>query len=197
MWRIRKELVQVPNLLSIGRLALVPVLWLFALSGNSRAVGIGLAVAFASDVLDGWLARRLGQVSSIGSALDSLADNILQPSAAIWLYMLRTDFVRAHAPIIAVAVSVYLTSLLVGLLRFRRLGNLHLHSSRAAAVVEYVFIVQALVSETPSALLLYLAAAIWIVSSAETLMLQLTRQEVDEHIGTVLGRRQSRARQTR
>lgn len=182
-----------PNLLSLARLALVPVLWAFALEGNARAVGIGLALAFASDVLDGWLARRLNQVSSIGSALDSLADNILQPSAAAWLYMLRTSFVHAHAPIIVIAVTIYLMSLGVGLARFRRLGNLHLHSSRAAAVVEYVFIVQALVSATPSALLLYLATAIWMVSSTETLLLQLTHTAVDEHMGTIMARRRPRS----
>jgi phosphatidylglycerophosphate synthase len=181
----------VPNLLSLARLALVPVLWVLAVDGDARAVGMGLALAFASDVLDGRIARRRGQVSSIGSALDSLADNVLQPSAAAWLYMLRTGFVRAHAPIIILAVVIYLTSLSVGLLRFRRLGNLHLHSSRAAAVVEYLFIVQALVSASPSALLLYLASAIWMVSSTETLLLQLTRGSVNEHMGTIVSRRRS------
>lgn len=188
------ELLRIPNLLSLSRLALVPVLWVFALQGNARAVGIGMAIAFATDVLDGWLARRLGQESPIGSALDSLADNILQPSAAVWLYLLRPDFVRAHAVAIGVAIAVYVASLAVGLVRFGRLGNLHLHSSRASAVVQYVFIVQALVSQTPSTLLFYLALITWTVSSAETLILQLTSDRVDEHMGSILaGRRRARS----
>src|SRR5262249_14412224 len=151
-------------------LALVPVLWVLAIQGNARAVGIGMAVAFVTDVLDGWLARKLGQESLIGSALDSLADNVLQPSAAVWLYLLRPEFVRAHAFAICIAIAVYVASLVVGLVRFGRLGNLHLHSSRASAVVQYVFIVQALVSDTPSTLLFYGALITWTVSSSETLI---------------------------
>jgi hypothetical protein len=106
--------------------------------------------------------------------------------------MLRGDFVHAHVPIIVLAVSVYLASITVGLVRFRRFGNLHLHSSRAACVVQYLFIVQALAMSRPSALLLYLAAGVWIVSSTETLLLQLTNVEVDEHMGTILARRRTR-----
>src|SRR5687768_12902411 len=63
----------IPNLLSLLRLILVPTLWVFALLDLPKVVGFGLVVAAVTDVLDGQLARRLGQTSSFGSKLDSIA----------------------------------------------------------------------------------------------------------------------------
>jgi cardiolipin synthase (CMP-forming) len=188
------ELATAPNVLSLTRLAMIPALWVAAFRGDARLVGIGMALAFASDVLDGWLARRLSAVSSIGSRLDSLADNILQPCAAIWLLMLRPQFVHDHAAGIIAGVLVYAASLTVGLVRFRRFGNLHLRSSRVSAVTQYVFIVQALVGTTPSVVLLYLALATWLVSSTETLVLQIVHSEVDERMGSLVRMRRSSGR---
>jgi cardiolipin synthase len=66
-----------PNLLSIARLAGVPVfLWLVL---GPEADGWALALLMVSgvtDYLDGWLARRLDQVSRLGQVLDPVADRL-------------------------------------------------------------------------------------------------------------------------
>ncbi len=67
----------IPNLVSVARLALIPVfLWL--LLGRDDPVAAGWLFAFigATDWVDGFLARRLGQVSELGELLDPLADRI-------------------------------------------------------------------------------------------------------------------------
>lgn len=76
----------IPNLLSIIRLALVPVfIWLY-LSGN---VGVAICVfilAGATDVLDGYIARKYNCSSILGRILDPLADKLIQLSAFGCLY---------------------------------------------------------------------------------------------------------------
>ncbi len=88
--------VTVPNGLSVSRVLLGMPLW-FALSSfaaNPSLVNLWplvliLTYAIVSDFLDGYLARKWGQTSSVGSYLDGLADHVL---LLITLYQLWKEF---------------------------------------------------------------------------------------------------------
>ncbi len=68
---------QLPNLLSLARLLATPFVVIFLMAGDHRrALWICLA-AGASDLLDGYLARRLGSESQTGAYLDPLADKVM------------------------------------------------------------------------------------------------------------------------
>ncbi|MEN9749272.1 MAG: hypothetical protein RL149_350 [Actinomycetota bacterium] len=71
-----QELKTVPNLLSLLRLALVPVFLILLLSGANWQAVVVLAVASITDFLDGYLARRLNQVTRLGQLLDPAADRL-------------------------------------------------------------------------------------------------------------------------
>ena len=71
-------------------------------------------------------------------------------------------------------------------MKFRRVANLHLQSARLACVVQYAFLVDAFVAPPCEPVLLYAAAVAGIVSSLESLVLQLTRSRVDEHARSLL-----------
>jgi phosphatidylglycerophosphate synthase len=166
------------------RLWLIPLIWFAALLGNGRLVGAGLLVAGATDFLDGSLARRLGQESKTGARLDSLADNLLLVSAVAWIQLLHPEILRENTALVATTFGLYLTSLSVGLLKFRQLGNLHLYSSKVAGGALYSFAVITLVAGAYEPLLLWLAAAAFMLSSAETLAAQLVFSAVDENMGS-------------
>ena len=69
-------MLTVPNVLSVARLALVPVfLWLL-LHGDYVPALIVLAVATFTDFLDGFLARRFDQITRLGQLLDPAADRL-------------------------------------------------------------------------------------------------------------------------
>lgn len=78
-------IVTAPNAISFGRLLLMPVCaWLL----GSGHYGVGIVVTGAvgaTDWVDGWLARRTGQVSRLGQLLDPFADRLLIASVAIAL----------------------------------------------------------------------------------------------------------------
>ena len=68
----------VPNLISVLRIAAIPVfLWVLLGRGDPALAAWMLAVIAFTDYLDGLLARRLGQVSEIGKLLDPLADRLV------------------------------------------------------------------------------------------------------------------------
>ncbi|XP_055348815.1 probable cardiolipin synthase (CMP-forming) [Paramacrobiotus metropolitanus] len=74
----KENIVTIPNLLCVARIGLTPVIGYFILNGNfSWACGTA-AVAGATDLLDGFIARHFpSQRSMIGSFLDPLADKLL------------------------------------------------------------------------------------------------------------------------
>jgi cardiolipin synthase len=71
------RVLTIPNLISFARLIGVPLfLYLFLVAHQQAAAVVVLAVGGTTDWVDGYLARRLGQVSRLGELLDPLADRL-------------------------------------------------------------------------------------------------------------------------
>ncbi|WP_308085141.1 CDP-alcohol phosphatidyltransferase family protein [Agromyces mediolanus] len=66
----------IPNVLSMLRLALVPVFLVLLVLGEYVGALVVLVVASLSDLADGYLARRLNQVTRLGQLLDPAADRL-------------------------------------------------------------------------------------------------------------------------
>jgi CDP-diacylglycerol--glycerol-3-phosphate 3-phosphatidyltransferase len=83
------SLAAIPNILTIGRLILIPVFVALLLSsdgGHSWAAAIVFGVAGVTDQIDGWLARRWGVESEFGKIADPLADRLMIDAAVILLW---------------------------------------------------------------------------------------------------------------
>jgi CDP-diacylglycerol--glycerol-3-phosphate 3-phosphatidyltransferase len=93
--------MNLPNTLTIARIFIVPLLvavlvqekiilhWNGAVITNDVVALIIFWVAAATDLLDGYLARRWGQVTTIGTLLDPIADKLLVSAALISLVQVR------------------------------------------------------------------------------------------------------------
>lgn len=74
----------IPNLISMIRVAMVPVfVWLLLGRDDATSAGWLLAAIGGTDWIDGFLARRLGQVSELGKFLDPAADRLAVAAAVI------------------------------------------------------------------------------------------------------------------
>lgn len=73
---VSSRIFTIPNLLSLIRLALVPVFLVLVIEGHDRLALATLIVCSATDYLDGVLARRLNQVTRLGQLLDPAADRL-------------------------------------------------------------------------------------------------------------------------
>ena len=78
----KKEVFTIPNLLSLFRLALIPV-YIYIYLGATETyqyitAGTIMAVSCLTDLIDGKVARRFNMVSTLGKILDPLADKITQ-----------------------------------------------------------------------------------------------------------------------
>ena len=99
---------QLPNLITLGRIALAPVFVLLLTDGNYRLALLVFAVAGLSDGLDGFIAKRFHYESRLGAILDPAADKILLVSAYVMLTVLD------HLPVWLVIVVVFRDMLIIG-----------------------------------------------------------------------------------
>ena len=175
-----------PNQLTAARLALVPAIWLLALTGRPALVGAGALLAGLTDVVDGPIARRTHTASRFGSAFDSFADHLLNASIVLWLALLRPEFFREHLALLAAWAALGAAALAAGWIRFRRIGNLHLYSAKLAGVAAYLFAAWVLIRGTYAPWIFYVVLFLATLSALETLLVFLTRSRVDEHTGSLL-----------
>lgn len=73
--------VNIPNRITKLRNLLAPVAWCAAVAGERWLLVFTILLCLLTDFLDGFFARLLGQETSFGAKLDSIADNILPISA--------------------------------------------------------------------------------------------------------------------
>jgi CDP-diacylglycerol--glycerol-3-phosphate 3-phosphatidyltransferase len=111
MWKeIGQESLNLPNLVTLIRILLIPVfVMLFATPTPERSLiaAIVFVIAAVTDLLDGYLARKSGQVTTLGKLLDPIADKLLVLSALILL--VNVERVSALVAILIIAREVAVT----------------------------------------------------------------------------------------
>lgn len=113
MWRdIGQESLNLPNLLTLVRILMIPVfviLFITPTPDRSLIAAVIFTVAAVTDLLDGYIARRTGQVTKLGKLLDPIADKLLVLSALILL--VNMDRVSALVAILVIAREVAVTGI--------------------------------------------------------------------------------------
>ena len=95
------NLRQLPNIITVARMLMVPLLlWCLNTGDHVAALSIALVAGF-TDALDGWLAKRFGWQTWLGGVLDPIADKLLLDASFIGLWL-------------ATAVPGWLAALVVG-----------------------------------------------------------------------------------
>lgn len=72
--------MNLPNVLTLSRFALIPLFLILYLNGNSVAAVFIVLLSGLTDILDGYIARRSGKITLTGMMLDPLADKLMMLS---------------------------------------------------------------------------------------------------------------------
>jgi len=133
---IGSEVWTIPNILSMLRLALVPVFLVYLVLGDYIVALVVLVVASLTDLLDGFLARRLGQITRLGQLLDPAADRLYIFAALVGLA--AQQLVPWWIVVIIVARDVFLLALGVVLANYG-FGPLPVHQLGKVATFALFF----------------------------------------------------------
>lgn len=94
--------LNLPNKLTVFRIFLVPLLVVLLLTRYSERLAAAVfALAALTDWLDGYIARKTGQITDLGKLLDPIADKLLLAAAFISLVEIQ----RAHAWIVVIIIG--------------------------------------------------------------------------------------------
>jgi len=109
----RHNLINLPNILTYFRMATIPLILFFLnppASGKSYNIAFFLyVVASITDYLDGILARRHNQVTSVGKLLDPLADKLL--TSAVLIMLIPLAKVQAWLVFLIIGREITITGL--------------------------------------------------------------------------------------
>jgi cardiolipin synthase len=123
------------NTLTASRLVTVPLMLLSAWLQRPGWFAVFFGYALVSDLVDGSIARALGQATPFGARLDSICDAavyLTAPIAALVLYPVLRE--QEWITIGAVFVA-YVVPIVMGYIKYRRLTAYHTLAARAAAIL--------------------------------------------------------------
>lgn len=109
---LKEDALNLPNLLTMGRIAIIPlVLWLLdnGTPHDCLVAAFVYSAAALTDLLDGYLARRMNIVSVLGKFLDPLADKLLVMASLVW--MVPMGRIPQWAVILLLAREISITAL--------------------------------------------------------------------------------------
>ncbi len=106
-----KHNFSIPNLISLLRLALIPLMIELYLRGYAHWAAAVVIFSAFTDALDGYIARHYDQVTELGKVLDPIADKLTQISLAVFL----CHTFKTLIPLMIILLAKELIMLLMGL----------------------------------------------------------------------------------
>ena len=138
MNQAKEEIYNLPNLVSLIRMLLAPVLIYFAINQQPYwYIGMLLFTVF-TDVLDGFLARTLNQITELGSRLDSWGDCVIYTTMAICAWLLWPEILQRELPYFIIIVLSFMLPALIGFIKFHRFTSYHTWAVKLAVFVTVI-----------------------------------------------------------
>ena len=133
----RQDIFKTPNLVSSIRILIAPLM-IYLASQNLEIWFLAMLLFSGfTDVLDGFLARKLNQVTTLGSHLDSWGDFTIYTTMAIGAWILWPDIVRHEMIYFSLVLFSFLLPVLIGLVKYRRLTSYHTWSVKLAVFITF------------------------------------------------------------
>lgn len=156
-----------PNILTLIRLACVPVLVFVSWRGFSNLF-LGLLVfAFVTDVLDGYIARKYQLQTRLGAKLDSLADFAVYMVIPICAWLLWPVVIRQEIVYVIAIIASIVLPVMSGIVKFGSFTSYHTWLTKVAAA-----------SMATSSILLFLGGPVWLFRAAAILCVCAALEEI-------------------
>jgi CDP-diacylglycerol--glycerol-3-phosphate 3-phosphatidyltransferase len=111
----------------------------FILANQETIFVILLIINLITDFLDGFIARKFNMETEFGARLDSLADEGTYILAFVGIFMFKAADFEPYKISALSFLSAYVLSILISLIKFKKMPSLHLYSSKVGAIMQGAF----------------------------------------------------------
>lgn len=159
------------NTLTIYRIMVTPVLFIYMFYPGHPIKLWLLASAFISDALDGFLARKFKVTSKLGAKLDSFADDMLFIVALTSLIMLHPEFIMQHIYLLlSLSILFVLKMIILWFKHDKLISGMHTYLTKVAAVCQAIFFIYTAFF-SPSEILFYIAVISTMIALMEEIII--------------------------
>lgn len=138
MSHAKDQLINLPNLISLMRILMAPALFYFAFTQQPYWFIGTLLLAVFTDVLDGFLARALNQITEMGSRLDSWGDFIIYSTMAICAWILWPDIILREKLSFIIIVLSFTLPVFISFIKFHAVSSYHTWSVKIAVAITVI-----------------------------------------------------------
>lgn len=179
----KKDFLSPPNIVSLIRIFMSPVLLLLAWHQKPTLYMLALFFTLFTDVLDGFLARTLNQVTELGARLDSMGDFIIYTTLAIAAWWLWPEIIiEEKIPVLMIIIS-FVTPIIIGLIKFRTLTRYHTWTVKIAV---FITVVSYVVTFSDWARWpIYMAATVAVIAAIEEIAITLVMKHEHADVRSV------------
>jgi len=175
---------KIPNILSLARIFSVPILVLSAFN-NREYIFIAIFIfALITDVLDGYLARKLNVSSEFGAKLDSWGDMAIYLSLPLCTYWLYPELVSGVYSYFLIVIFAYLLPILAGIIKFGKIPSYHTWSAKFTGVFMSISVL--LIFTLKIVWLFKIAAVLQTFEAAESILITLKLNEPKSNVKSLL-----------
>jgi CDP-diacylglycerol--glycerol-3-phosphate 3-phosphatidyltransferase len=168
---------QLVNAITLYRLTAAFVLLGLLLLKQYELFKWGIAFSFFTDAIDGTLARRFKVTSTLGSRLDSFADEATVLVAIIGLFTLHREFFLEHLLIMTVLVTLYITQNAFAIVAYGKITSFHTILAKTAAILQGFFFIMMFFQIPYAELVFYFACVITGIELVEEILITVILQE--------------------
>ena len=155
---------------SFYRILASPLLLLFLILENRDVFKWLLLISFCTDMIDGFLARKLKITSPRGSQLDSIGDQVTFVMGLAGLAVFQFDFIKANYGVILIVFALYMLQMLIAFIKYGKTTAFHTYMAKLSALTQGVFILWALFFD-PVYWLFYVVVTLGFIETIEEITL--------------------------
>lgn len=168
-----ERLWTIPNILSMYRIVIFPFILYIIYERDESLFALFITINFATDILDGLIARLFNMQTKLGAKLDSWADTGTYILVFIAIYLFKWDVIKAHRIILFVFFIAWIVSYVIVLVKFRGLIGLHTYLFKITGYLQGAFIVCLFVFDF-YAWLFYVSLTVGILACIEEIIIILS-----------------------
>ena len=164
-----------PNIISSVRIFMALVLLFLAIKQHPDLFIGAVIFTELTDILDGYLARRMNVVSELGAQLDSWGDFVVYITLAISAWLLWPDIVQQQLLPISLVIASFIVPVVIGFIKFRKMTSYHtiaVKISVSITIVAYILLFTGLLSWTMT-----LAAVASVYAAVEQIAITLLNRQ--------------------